>query len=69
MTRKKWGKRNRIDLYADDDELIMIELLANDNGMSMSAYVRAMVRREWNASPHLQDKLASIKRGIEQVKE
>lgn len=57
MPRKYPKKQTRLDVYMPDEAIEMLRFLSEEHGMSMSAYVRVLVRREWNASPHLHPQL------------
>jgi hypothetical protein len=45
------NKRFKLGINPEEHE--MLRVLARSNGLDMSAYLRMLVRREWNASPHL----------------
>jgi hypothetical protein len=65
MPRKYPERKTRLELYATEEQLRMVELLAGDNDLTLSAYVRVLIRREWNASPHLHGALRVGKDGEE----
>lgn len=46
-------KRKRFELYLSAEENEQLRLVAEDNGLDKSVFLRALIRREWNASPHL----------------
>lgn len=45
------NKRFKIGLDSEEHE--KLRLLASAAGLHMSAYIRSLILREWNASPHL----------------
>ena len=53
--------RKRFELYLNEEEHEQLGLIARDNGLDKSNFMRALIRREWNASPHLHAQLSAHK--------
>ena len=51
----------RVEIYVTPREHDILRILAKDNGIFQSAYIRMLLSREWNASPHLHAQLSAHK--------